>query len=585
MTKAFEQLIKQFADGTLNRGRFVASFNQFLRQNPSVEQAELLKVIKKNKKSEVLGTEQARFLTDTIKASLVSQHMGGAEKTIVPTEILAEDDETLIYDRIDDDATMLSQTRISDKTDDPEEEVEIHEEPDEKPSNILKIGSVIKGRFVLTELLGRGGMGIVYKARDLVKVQAQDSNPYVAVKVLTEAFKKHSSSFIALQREASKAQRLAHPNIATVFDFDHDGGSVYMTMELMVGQNLQKLIKEMPKSGLPKDIALNYIKQLAAGLAYAHKQQLIHCDLKPANIFLTDDGTIKLLDFGITRAIKRDTDDVDEETTIFDPKVLKALTPAYASIEMFSGEDPDPRDDIYGLGCVAYELLTGAHPYKKVPAHKAKELGLKVPPVKKLSRKQVNAIQGTLELQRKKRTPSVDNFLAELNSGRNHLREILIGAVAVVVIGLGFLAMPLMSQQREDKELEQIKIIQDGDQIALVQLLEKLPSMDFNTRISLTSILRKEIIAYYQKQINNAIDASKQNYDFPEAFKLLNQVKQFYPDSRSLEEAHKSLSTNRDRLVKLLEDSYTGINRNNGDTGRIISILQEADPYHPLLRR
>ncbi len=586
MKQEFQQLIKQFADGTLNKGRFVASFNQFLRQNPSVQQNDLLKIIKQAKKSDILGSDQTQFLNETIKMSLASQQIGGVERTIVPTEILDGDDDTLIYNSNNlsqHEETQLSQTRLTNKTGDVDEDVNL-DNTDSKQDTVLKIGSVIKGRFVLTELLGRGGMGIVYKARDLVKVQAQDSNPYVAVKVLTDAFKKHSSSFIALQREASKAQRLAHPNIATVFDFDHDGGAVYMTMELMVGQNLQKLIKEMPKDGLPKDIALNYIKQLAAGLAYAHKQKLIHCDLKPANIFLTEDGTIKLLDFGITRAIKRDTDDIDEETTIFDPKVLKALTPAYASIEMFSGQDPDPRDDIYGLGCVAYELLTGVHPYKKVPAHKAKELSLKPPAIKKLSRKESAALQGMLELERKKRTPSVDNFLAELSLPKTRTKEILIGALIILAVGLAFLAKPLISQQREDKELQNIKIIQDGDQAALVALLEKLPSMNFNTRISLTSILRKEIIDYYQKQINVAIDARQQNYNFPVAFKLLNEVKQFYPDSRSLDEAHKSLTANRDRLVKLLEASYEKVNAGKGDTTRIISILKEADPYHRLLR-
>lgn len=589
MIQQFEHLIKEFANGTLNRGRFVASFNQFLRLNPSADQADLLKAIKQAKKDEVLGNDQSTFLNETVKMSLASQQLGGIESTIVPTELLDREDDTLIYNNSDSsvdsafEETAISQTRITSNDDDIDEDV-ILDDDSGKSETVMTIGSVIKGRFVLTELLGRGGMGVVYKARDLVKVQARDSNPYVAVKVLTDAFKKHSSSFIALQREASKAQRLAHPNIATVFDFDHDAGAVYMTMELMVGQNLQKLIKEMPKDGLPKDVALNYIRQLAAGLAYAHKQQLIHCDLKPANIFLTNDGTIKLLDFGITRAIKRDKD-LDEDTTVFDPKVLKALTPAYASIEMFSGQDPDPRDDIYALGCVAHELLTGVHPYKKVPAHKAKELNLKPPAIKKLARKEQKAVHNLLELERKKRTPSIDQFLHELSGAKSYIKELLIAAVAVVALGIIFLAKPIINQFQEDKQLQTIKLIQDGNQSALISLLTELPDMDFNTRISLTSILRKEIIQHYQTQINDAIDASKQNYNFPEAFKLLNEVKQIYPDSASLVEAHNSLTLNRDRLVAALENKYVTIKSVNGRTGRIISILREADPYHRLLRQ
>jgi len=93
-----------------------------------------------------------------------------------------------------------------------------------------RVGSVLKGRFVLESIIGHGGMGIVFKAKDLRKEEAQDRNPYIAVKVLNEEFKQHPESLKALQRESRKAQDLAHPNISTVFDFDRDGGNVFMTM-------------------------------------------------------------------------------------------------------------------------------------------------------------------------------------------------------------------------------------------------------------------------------------------------------------------------------------------------------------------
>lgn len=116
-------------------------------------------------------------------------------------------------------------------------------------------GVTLKDRFVLLEKLGQGGMGVVFKAKDLLKVEAQDKDPYVAIKVLTDAFKKYSGSFIALQREASKAQRLAHPNIATVYDFDRDGNTVFMTMEFLQGKPLNQLIKEISKKPLKLDHA------------------------------------------------------------------------------------------------------------------------------------------------------------------------------------------------------------------------------------------------------------------------------------------------------------------------------------------
>ena len=115
---------------------------------------------------------------------------------------------------------------------------------------------------MLLEKLGQGGMGVVFKAKDLLKVEAQDKDPYVAIKVLTDAFKKYSGSFIALQREASKAQRLAHPNIATVYDFDRDGNTVFMTMEYLQGKPLNQLIKELNKKPLKQDHALHIIEEL-----------------------------------------------------------------------------------------------------------------------------------------------------------------------------------------------------------------------------------------------------------------------------------------------------------------------------------
>ncbi|MCP4043025.1 MAG: serine/threonine protein kinase, partial [Gammaproteobacteria bacterium] len=223
----------------------------------------------------------------------------------------------------------------------------------------IKPGMVLKDRFELLSKLGEGGMGVVYKAVDQLKVEAKDRNPYLAIKLLTGDFQSHPESFIALQRESSKAQKLAHPNIATVYDFDRDRGTPYLTMELLEGDGLNVFIKrKIPVGGLPEEEAMQLVEELAAGLSYAHEHNLVHSDLKPGNCWLTNDGHAKLLDFGIARASKTRAD-ATGETTVFDPGQLGALTPAYATVEMFDGQDPDPRDDLYAMACIAYELFTG----------------------------------------------------------------------------------------------------------------------------------------------------------------------------------------------------------------------------------
>ena len=106
---------------------------------------------------------------------------------------------------------------------------------------------------------------------------------------------------IAMQREARKAQTLAHPNISTVYDFDRDGQIIFMTMELLKGDPLDAFIKKNP-NGIPREQAFGIVRGLCLGLAYAHNKNIIHSDFKPGNVFLTDDNRVKILDFGIARA-------------------------------------------------------------------------------------------------------------------------------------------------------------------------------------------------------------------------------------------------------------------------------------------
>ena len=289
---------------------------------------------------------------------------------------------------------------------------------DKNIDNDFDVGSVIRGRFKLEKVLGVGGMGKVYKALDLLKAEAKDRKPYVAIKLLNDNFRDHPESFIALQREASRQQKLSHPNIATVYDFDRVGGpgtAVYITMELMEGVEIKDFIRKKvkPKKGLSFEKAYSIIKQIGSGLTYAHEHQLVHSDFKPSNAFLCNNGKVKTLDFGIARAVENPiTGDLTQ--TLFDPGKLGALTPAYASHEQLEGKEPDIRDDVYALGCVAYELLTGEHPFKKIPANQAREKRLIPPYIKSLNKIQNMALRGAVAFFRDDRSPSIAHFIQEL---------------------------------------------------------------------------------------------------------------------------------------------------------------------------
>jgi serine/threonine protein kinase len=275
-------------------------------------------------------------------------------------------------------------------------------------------GDTLNNRFVLEECLGVGGMGTVYKALDLRKLEASDRKPYLAIKVLNTQFRGNPKSLIALQREARKAQVLAHRNIVTVYDFDRDGAIVYLTMEYLSGKALSQILRTADFKGMPVSSALPIVRGMSSALAYAHERGFVHCDFKPANVFLTDTGEVKVIDFGIARVFQRPEEESD--ATVFDPGSLGALTPAYASPEMLEHLEPDPRDDIYALGCITYELLTGRHPFDRMSATQARASNRVPQKPENLSTRQWRALRSALAFDRKSRTPTVSRFVEEFGA-------------------------------------------------------------------------------------------------------------------------------------------------------------------------
>lgn len=294
----------------------------------------------------------------------------------------------------------------------------------------LDAGTVIRGRYQLESRLGAGGMGQVWKARDLLLEQARDPRPHVAIKLLSSDFEQHPDAFVSLQREAAKAQDLAHPNIATVhtFDLDPETGLAFISMELLVGQTLDELIDENP-NGLEPALALRIIRQLAAGLAHAHQRGIVHCDFKPGNAFVTTEGVAKILDFGIARIAK----DSALRDDVFDAGSLGALTPAYATIELSRGDDPDPSDDVYALGLVAFELLTGTHPFGRRSADELKSERPALPNLAGLKRREVRAVHRAVALDRQDRWPDARAFVKAME-GHHPMLVPLAGIAAALAL-------------------------------------------------------------------------------------------------------------------------------------------------------
>lgn len=208
------------------------------------------------------------------------------------------------------------------------------------------IQRILARRYELQELIGGGGMADVYKAQDKLLDRA------VAVKILHQQYANDAEFVEKFRREATAAAKLAHPNIVNIYDVGEDGGSQYIVMEYVSGPTLKEVIQQ--KGCLESIEAVRIAKEIASALESAHRNNLVHCDIKPHNILVMPDGHIKVTDFGIARA-------VSASTMTYSGSVMGSVH--YFSPEQAKGTVITTKSDVYSLGVVLYEMLTGQLPF------------------------------------------------------------------------------------------------------------------------------------------------------------------------------------------------------------------------------
>lgn len=211
---------------------------------------------------------------------------------------------------------------------------------------------ILNGRYRLLERAGSGGMATVYKAQDLMLRRL------VAVKLLHDSLTDNEEFLQRFQREAHAAANLSHPNIVTVHDIGQDDHRHFIVMELVNGRTLKTLIREFIQredAPLPVSRALTLAIQICAGIGYAHRAGLVHCDVKPQNVLVTRDDRVKVADFGIARAMS--------EASLNTGSLLWG-TPHYFAPEQAAGEPATPASDVYAIGIILFEILTGRLPFE-----------------------------------------------------------------------------------------------------------------------------------------------------------------------------------------------------------------------------
>ncbi|MEX2124276.1 MAG: protein kinase [Woeseia sp.] len=276
----------------------------------------------------------------------------------------------------------------------------------------LQIGSVLRDRFLLQERVAGGSMGVVYKAHDRRLAEADGFDPWVAIKVLSPKLSRNAHALRALQQEASKGRCLSHPNIVRFIDLDRDDDVYFIVMEWLEGRSLAAILDENKNRKIDLKTSLDIVRQVGLALDYAHRCGVVHADVKPANIMLTATGQVKLFDFGIARIRQKQHDARNN----FDPGVLGAVTPAYSSMQVLTGEDPAPADDVFSLGCLMYRLVAGHRVFGPRNAAEAAEQGMEPQRPQGLTDPQWRALKKSLAYARVARFATPAEFLQALEA-------------------------------------------------------------------------------------------------------------------------------------------------------------------------
>jgi hypothetical protein len=275
------------------------------------------------------------------------------------------------------------------------------------PARDVQPKDVLRDRYELLSILGRGSSGTVYRALDRHRAHLSDAARYVAVKVLRLDYQNRPEALAALEREFHQAQSLSHPNIVSVFDLDRDGDTYFIVMELLQGELLGDVMQRL-RGPLQRVHALGIVSSVGAALAHAHRRDIVHADLKPRNIMITATGEVRVLDFGFARHRPLD---LHSASPLDAPP---ASAPAYASVERVNGSEPHPSDDVYSLACIAYELLSGEHPFGGRSAVLARANGRRPRAIQGLTRKQMQALNRALLWSRGERKIDIVDLLAGL---------------------------------------------------------------------------------------------------------------------------------------------------------------------------
>lgn len=421
-----------------------------------------------------------------------------------------------------------------------------------------RLGMLLKNRYRIESLIASGGMSDVYKAVDLRLAEAGTRDHLVALKILRSSLTQDANALSLLARETAKSKRLSHPNIIRVYDLDHDGDTWFMVMELLEGEPLSRVIQRAKPNGLKWWGARAVLEQVISALDFSHRRGIVHADLKPSNIFFTQDGEVKLLDFGVAQALKphQQVDFLnprgEDETSVY------GYTPAYASPAVIEGKDPTIEDDLFALACIGYELLSSRHPFerKKLDAAALAKYPLKKP--KQMPLLLWRTVKRTLLGQGKK--PGLQSFLNAMKP--IPWEKYLYHTGLLVTTGMAFIfwylsySGRLAVEQKLQDSMHHAESIQQLSNEAPAQLLAALNTLNPLEKAGLLRLQQDALVAHFQQRMDENLQASRP--DLSSVLAILAEAKALFPRDQRLLQKGEQLQQQRLSLERALTAELQG---------------------------
>ena len=474
-----------------------------------------------------------------------------------------------------------------------------------QPTNPIESGQTIRDTYRLNSKIGSGGMGEVWKALDLLQDAGDAKDKYVAIKFINHEIRSHPYALKALVREFSRYKKLIHPNIVKAYELNRDKNEIFIVMEYLEGSSLEEFIEQHPK-GISLSQAQPIIKGMCDALEYAHKEGIVHLDFKPGNVFYDKTTqTCKVIDFGIARLSNRK----ERNETHFDPGSLRAISTAYASNEMLLEAEPDSRDDIYGLACIIYELLSGRHPFDKNLSIQAEREKMKPNQISSLNKNEFQALLHGLDFRRNSRTASPAHFYSELfppyiNKKQNHTKWLIFAtAVMLVVFSIykgynrwQFNQVKTDIEQQSNTALDGFISLSTNEQkellsrpalrLALIRYItsHKISATDalnqigqFEPKIQQVLFNDKKVRVFLIRHFSKKIDQEIKDDNFKLAKKNLISILGQYPDSMQLtRQFDKILSKKANRQIALQQHYRQCLKDNSKKLTELYPCLQET---------